>query len=349
MTSKSSKNTSRATSGAPADSSAAQAASTANARKRSAGAIAVAIIAVIAIIGLVIALVLAANHKDPAIASANSAGDLTDKVHLVSAQKGKEPKISIKTPVKVDSQLAYRRLQDGTGRQIKKNDLMCINMAGYNAKTGQKLISSWTQHSPDCSIVHGNERQPMRTLFDDARVGSIWALSTPAEQGTTTSSSANAQGASIWVLQIMSAKQVAARARGTVVKDVPSDLPKVTRDATGKPSITMNGYKGDGKLVSQYLIKGTGPAVKAHQTVRVQYTGWLLNGKKFDSSWDRGSAASFSLDQVVKGWSQGLVGKKVGSQVMIIVPPSLGYGSTKQGSIPANSTLVFVVDILDAQ
>ena len=96
------------------------------------------------------------------------------------------------------------------------------------------------------------------------------------------------------------------------------------------------------------LIKGKGAKVSQHAVVSVNYTGWLLNGKVFDSSWTRGQSAEFSLDQVVKGWSQGLAGQTVGSQVLLVVPPSLGYGDQASGKIPANSTLVFVVDILSA-
>ena len=121
----------------------------------------------------------------------------------------------------------------------------------------------------------------------------------------------------------------------------------------GEPSISgLDTYKSNGTLVAQTLIKGSGAAVKPSDTVTVQYKGWLLGGdasKPFDSSWSRGGPATFSLSQVVKGWTNGLAGQTVGSQVLLVVPPSEGYGDTAQNGIPANSTLVFVVDILSAQ
>ena len=110
----------------------------------------------------------------------------------------------------------------------------------------------------------------------------------------------------------------------------------------------MNGYKGSDTLVSQDLIKGKGAEVKDTQTVVAHYTGWLLDGTQFDSSWDRGTPSSFSLDEVIAGWKQGLAGHTVGSHVLLVVPPDLGYGNKDSGKIPANSTLVFVVDILAA-
>lgn len=139
------------------------------------------------------------------------------------------------------------------------------------------------------------------------------------------------------------------RAEGEKVKDIPADLPKISLSNTGKPSLDLNNYKPTNTLVSQTLIKGKGAKVGEHQTVSANYTGWLASdGKQFDSSWDRGQASDFSLDQVVKGWQQGLAGQTVGSQVLVIVPPDLGYGNQEKSGIPANSTLIFVVDILAA-
>ncbi len=84
-------------------------------------------------------------------------------------------------------------------------------------------------------------------------------------------------------------------------------------------------------------------------TVLVQYKGVLwADGKEFDSTYSRGQLTSFSLQQVVPGWAQGLAGKKVGSRVLIVIPPDLGYGDNPpQGStIKKDSTLVFTVDLL---
>ncbi len=90
--------------------------------------------------------------------------------------------------------------------------------------------------------------------------------------------------------------------------------------------------------------------MQSGQNVTFHYSGWLWDGTPFDSSWEKGAAFTTSLGtgQVIQGWDQGLVGQPVGSQVLLVIPPALGYGDAEQGSIPANSTLVFVVDILSA-
>jgi peptidylprolyl isomerase len=88
------------------------------------------------------------------------------------------------------------------------------------------------------------------------------------------------------------------------------------------------------------LIVGHGKAAAASSTVTVNYV------KAFDSSWKRGQPTSFPLSGVIPGWTQGIPGMKVGGRRELIIPPSLAYKSQAQAGIPANSTLVFVIDLL---
>jgi peptidylprolyl isomerase len=115
-----------------------------------------------------------------------------------------------------------------------------------------------------------------------------------------------------------------------------------------KPTVTVPKGAPPKTLVVKDLIKGTGPAVTSGSTVTVQYVGVVYkDGKQFDASWNDGSGqpASLPLAQTIQGWQKGLIGMKVGGRRELIIPPSLGYGSTAQAKIPANSTLVFVIDL----
>ena len=97
------------------------------------------------------------------------------------------------------------------------------------------------------------------------------------------------------------------------------------------------------------LTVGTGATAQAGQTVTAHYTGWLENGKKFDSSVDRGQPFSFPLGagRVIKGWDEGVQGMKVGGKRKLIIPSNLGYGARGAGGvIPPNATLIFEVQLL---
>jgi FKBP-type peptidyl-prolyl cis-trans isomerase len=101
------------------------------------------------------------------------------------------------------------------------------------------------------------------------------------------------------------------------------------------------------KYVDQ--VVGTGEVAVAGKTVNVHYTGWLENGKKFDSSVDRGQAFSFPLGagRVIKGWDEGVQGMKVGGKRKLTIPSNLGYGPQGAGGvIPPNATLIFDVELL---
>lgn len=110
-------------------------------------------------------------------------------------------------------------------------------------------------------------------------------------------------------------------------------------------------HQDTGGLQSTDEEVGTGAEAVSGKKVSVNYVGTLTNGTKFDSSYDRNQPFSFTLGagEVIKGWDQGVAGMKVGGKRKLVIPPDLGYGAQAQSSIPANSTLVFEVELLGVQ
>ncbi|HKB37627.1 MAG TPA: FKBP-type peptidyl-prolyl cis-trans isomerase [Gemmataceae bacterium] len=122
---------------------------------------------------------------------------------------------------------------------------------------------------------------------------------------------------------------------GTSMADEKKDEPKVITTDSG--------------LKYSDLKVGTGDTAKKGDTVEVHYTGWLKNGKKFDSSLDRGKPFSFQLGagRVIKGWDEGVAGMKVGGKRKLIIPSKLAYGEAGAGEvIPPNAELTFEVELL---
>jgi peptidylprolyl isomerase len=117
----------------------------------------------------------------------------------------------------------------------------------------------------------------------------------------------------------------------------------------GAPEVTMPVGEVPTSLVVTDLITGTGTPVVAGDSVTVNYIGVSCStGKIFDSSWASGKPITFPLNQVISGWSQGLVGMQPNGRRLLVIPADLGYGSTGQSGIAPDESLIFVVDLISA-
>jgi FKBP-type peptidyl-prolyl cis-trans isomerase len=136
---------------------------------------------------------------------------------------------------------------------------------------------------------------------------------------------------------------------GATEASVPT-TPKPPPALAKKPVVNVPSGPAPTKLVTKDLVLGTGRTAKAGDTITVNYVGDLYKtGKEFDSSWKTGQPATFPLSNggVIAGWVQGIPGMKVGGRRELIIPASLAYGkSGRPPTIPPNSPLVFVVDLL---
>lgn len=144
---------------------------------------------------------------------------------------------------------------------------------------------------------------------------------------------------------------IAALAWAQTATKKPTTTPRHNPNAPTK--VTGEGEKTASGLQYWDIRVGTGEVAKEGSHVRVHYTGWLTNGKKFDSSVDAGTPFTFTIGngEVIKGWDEGVTGMKVGGKRQLRIPPELGYGAngTPGGEIPANATLIFDIQLLGVQ
>ncbi|MCB9852991.1 MAG: peptidylprolyl isomerase [Phycisphaerales bacterium] len=144
---------------------------------------------------------------------------------------------------------------------------------------------------------------------------------------------------------ITDADTAAKAAKAAEGKDF-ADAMAVVKSNGGDPE---KGVKTDSGLWYTDVKVGAGPTPpNASSTVKVHYTGWLVNGKKFDSSRDRDQAAEFPLNRVIRGWTEGVGSMKVGTRRILVIPYQLAYGeSGRPPTIPPKATLVFDVELLE--
>jgi peptidylprolyl isomerase len=275
-------------------------------------------------------------------------------VPVVTGALGSDPLISLPA-VKPPGTLVVRTLRHGSGAAVKPHSFVTFNVEGKVWAGDRLVIDSYTDRKPQGLPLGAG--LPAWQHLAGQRVGSRVLMVVPPKDGfgPRGNSSINVTGADtlVFVFDILSAVPADGHAAGTVLpyRAAPG-MPQVTTSVQG-PQITVPKHtKPPRHLVTRLLVRGTGPAVVAGETVVTQYTGAVWrNGKVFNSSWAQGSPQAFELGkgQVIRGWQRGLTGLPVGSRVLLVIPPSLGYG--KSGNPPlvkGKDTLVYVVDILAA-
>ncbi|MET9379576.1 FKBP-type peptidyl-prolyl cis-trans isomerase [Streptomyces sp. NPDC002928] len=252
-------------------------------------------------------------------------------------------------------QLAVKTVIAGGGQTVAENDYIQAHYLGQIWDTAKVFDNSYDRKTPlVIQLAQGSIIDGWRYALTGKKAGSRVLFSVPPTwgYGTGGNSQAGIKGTDtlVFVVDVQATFNAKSSAKGTDVAQDDADLPKVgTNTDGGAPSIEVPKVDPPTKLVANYVIEGAGDEVGAEDSVLVQYKGVLWDsGKEFDSTYGRKALTSFGLSQVVKGWAQGLTGKKVGSRVLIVVPPDLGYGDNPpSGSgISKDSTMVFSVDIL---
>ena len=270
-----------------------------------------------------------------AVLSGCTAEEVPPAEVVVSGEPGVEPELAYPVPLVVDS-ATVEVIWAGDGPEVVEGEPVLVN---YYAESGAdgSLVGETFSSEPKPYLLSAEAlgTEIFRAL-EGQTVGSRILHVVPPEEGQASSTVA--------VFDLLPT-----RASGEVVP-ARDGLPTVQLDEDGAPTISVPAQEPPDELVVQPLLRGSGRQVEPGQVITVQYTGarWS-DGTVFDSSWGAGKLPApfpIGVGSVIEGWDTGLVEQTVGSQVLLVIPPNLGYGGTDDEL--AGETLVFVVDILAA-
>ena len=288
----------------------------------------------------------------PSESTSESATAAAGTLPKVVGEYGQQPKITV-PPADPPTELQVKTLSKGDGPTVKSGQTIVVNYAGVRWEDGQTFDSSFDGAGPaSFAIGVGKVIPGWDQGLVGQPVGSRVLLVIPADlaYGDQAQGPIQAGDTLVFVVDILAAFTGTESAKGSPTPTEDDSLPAVTV-LPRKPEIFVPPGNPPPNLVAVPVVTGKGPKVQSGDTVVVQYVGVTWSkGKEFDSSWSRSEVFVTPIGggQVIPGWDQGLVGKTVGSRVLLVVPPKLGYGNQGSGSIKPGETLVFAVDILGA-
>lgn len=277
-------------------------------------------------------------------------GSVLDGIEVID-NKNAMPTVNLTNgPLKSDV-IETKVIKEGSGQKFLGNQLAKVEYVSLNASSGDAFQASHFDGSDAATqYLQAGSALDICHALSGVKEGSRVAVIFPAEAAHGGKGlpefNVNAGDDIIFIFDLL--KVYPSYATGEA-QTVPSEFPKITEDEKHVPSIAAPTGDAPTEFKVAVTKKGTGEIVKQGQNVALQYAGFLWDGaKQFDSSWASGQPTQFELTKgkLIDGFIKALDGQTVGSQVIAIIPPKDGYKDKATGSIPPNSTLVFVVDIL---
>ena len=282
-----------------------------------------------------------------------AAGKASDAVK-VTGDFGAKPTVDITAPVTATATERTVSIE-GDGEQAVEGDKLNVEFTIYNGTDGKELSATeYTDTPTQFTVDETKFLAGIAKTLDCSTVGSrLVGVIPPADSWGETGSTELGVAATdsiVFVADVISVEPpIADKAWGEDQEPV-EGFPAVELAEDGTPTLTIPKTDPPKELGIEVLKKGDGDVVADGATVTVHYIGvnWT-SGETFDSSWARGEPAAFATTGVIEGFGTGLVGQTVGSQVVIVIPPDLGYGpsgGSPDAGIAEDDTIVFVVDIL---
>ena len=302
--------------------------------------------AALAVIGLS-ALALVGCSSAGGAAACDRAGGASPALDLINASGPVgEPTLSLDSPVVVN-ETKFADVTVGEGRAITSDAQdVVFSVTIASGSTGETLVSSPTDVRPLSGWADHYEGlvEMMRCATEGSRIVGAIPFDGVSQEAAESLQLQKGQALAV-VLDLQ--RVYPAAADGAPQYNDRAGMPSVVLAPDGTPGIIVPDAEPPSELAVEVLKRGDGPAVGGDDTIRIHYTGLTWDDSEvFDSTWEKGASATVTLDGVVPGFAQALDGATVGSQLLVVIPPDLGYGEKGSGSIPGNATLVFVIDVL---
>jgi peptidylprolyl isomerase len=251
---------------------------------------------------------------------------------VVRGEAAAAPTLEYETPLVVD-EAVVEVIWEGTGPRVVDGQPILVNYYAEHGEDGSVINETYSTEPKPYLLTAEELGVDIYSALSGKRVGSRVLHVAPAGPGETS--------ATVAVFDLL-----ATRASG---EEVPprEGLPVVTLSSRGVPTVELPEGPPPTELQVQPLIRGSGVQVMAGQVITVQFLGVTWEGVEVDSTWGPGElpvAFPIGVGSVIAGWDEGLIEQTVGSQVLLVVPPHLGWGGSQHEF--ADQTLVFVVDIL---
>ncbi len=248
----------------------------------------------------------------------------------------------------ISTRMELSVITEGDGATVYPGDVADIQATLYDATTGDAVTSTGYDSTSPLRTVAGDNSSIFSTVVQCASVGSRIVITTDAQAIAETNP---ADTPVVLVIDVVN--RFLGKANG--VDQLPeAGLPAVVLAPSGQPGIVIPNAAPPTALDVAVLKRGDGETVADGDKVVLNYTGMLWDTSEvFDSSWTSGLPASFAATAgaggLIPGFATALIGQKVGSQVIAVIPPALGYGDAGTQGVPAGATLVFVFDVLGIQ
>ncbi|SEN03265.1 hypothetical protein E3O25_01120 [Cryobacterium sp. TMT1-3] len=300
--------------------------------------------------GLVMTALTACASPGPAQASCDSTTTSGPASELVSVtgEFGTAPDVNFPTPLK-SATTQRSEIIAGSGEKIGGGQLISAEINIYNGTNGNVIAQgAYDAANVPLFLLNGADISGITDGLLCARVGERVVIVVAPDDGFagTDSQPAGVAPTDTLVVVVDVVKAFLPRANG-VDQTVANGLPAVVLDEDGVPGVVVPNGDAPTTLEVGVLKKGSGEKIEADSNVIVNLIGVLWKDKKvLSSTWSDGSPTQLVPNGVISGLATALTGQTVGSQIVAVIPPDQGYGATATDTIPAGSTLVFVVDIL---